>query len=162
MMSETNSIFPDSKHAHKSCVARLHSHVDRIVDESGKKFGANQLLVLDALIQDHKAVSAYEIVERIAKTDGRLQPVQVYRALDGLLKLGLVHRLQSKNAYVACNNFDKCEAPQLFYCSSCEQVAEISGGALPQQIDRIAQENSFKLDHGLVELIGQCSECSSA
>ncbi|MCP4185379.1 MAG: transcriptional repressor [Hyphomicrobiales bacterium] len=157
-----NSIFPKPKHAHKSCVARLNSRVAKIANESGKKFGANQLLVLNALIEDHKAISAYEIVERIVRTNGRLQPVQVYRALDGLLKLGLVHRLRSKNAYVACNNFDICEAPQLFYCSSCEQVAEISGGALPQHIARIAQENSFKLDHGLVELIGQCSECSGA
>lgn len=157
-----SSIFPKPKHAHKSCVAQLKSHVAKITDESGKKFGANQILVLDALMRDHKAVSAYEIVERIAKASNRLQPVQVYRALEALLKLGLVHRLQSKNAYVACNNFDTCEAPQLFYCSSCEQVAEISGGALPAHIAAIALEHDFKLEHGLVELIGYCSECSSA
>ncbi len=162
MMNKTSSIFPKPKHAHKSCVERLNSRVARIADESGKKFGANQLLVLNALIEDHKAISAYEIVERIARTNGRLQPVQVYRALDGLLKLGLVHRLRSKNAYVACNNFDKCEAPQLFYCSSCEQVAEISGGTLPQHIARIAQAHHFKLEHGLVELIGHCAECRTA
>ena len=162
MVNKVSSIFPKAKHTHESCVARLNSHVAKIVDKSGKKFGANQLFVLDALIQDHKAISAYEIVERIAKTDRRLQPVQVYRALDGLLKLGLVHRLQSKNAYVVCSSIDECRAPQLFYCSSCERVAEISGGALPQHIARLAQENNFQLEHGLVELIGHCPECSGA
>lgn len=161
-MKNTVSIFPEPGHAHRPCVARAKSRAARLADESGKKFGANQLLVLDALLQNHKAVSAYDIVERIAKVAGRLQPVQVYRALDVLLSLGLAHRLQSKNAYVACNNQDKCEAPQLLYCSSCEQVAEISGGALPKLIARTAQQNHFKLEHGLVELIGLCPECTDA
>jgi len=133
-----------------------------VAGDAGKKFGANQLLVLDALLEDHKAVSAYDIVERIAEVADRLQPVQVYRALDVLLGLGLVHRLQSRNAYVACNNFDECEAPQLLYCSSCEQVAEISGGALSKLIARTAQQNHFKLEHGLVEMIGLCPECTDA
>ena len=160
-MNKMKSIFPKAKHAHQSCVARLNSRVAGIVDESGKKLGANQLHVLKALMEDHKAVSAYEIVERIAATDIRLQPVQVYRALDGLLKLGLVHRLQSKSAYVACTSLEKCEAPQLFYCSSCERVAEISGGSLPQHIAKIAQDHDFQLEQGLVEFIGHCPECSN-
>lgn len=161
-MEPMNPIFPQPKHSHKACVKRARSRADKMAGDAGKKFGANQLLVLDALLEDHKAVSAYDVVERIAAVADRLQPVQVYRALDVLLELGLVHRLQSRNAYVACSSLEKCEAPQLLFCSSCEQVAEISGGALSKLIAKTAHQNHFKLEHGLVEMIGLCPECVDA
>ena len=155
-------VFRSSKHSHEVCIKRAKSRATGLAESTGKKFGANQLLVLDILLQDHKAISAYEIVERIAGIADRIQPVQVYRALDVLLKLGLVHRLESKNAYVACSDHEKCETPQFLHCSSCEQVAELPGEALSKMIAEFAQQNHFKLDHCLIEMVGLCPECTPA
>ncbi len=74
-------LFPEQKHQHKECIERVRSSAIELVKSSGRKFGANQLRVFNALLQDHNATSAYDLVERLARCGKRLQPVQVYRAL---------------------------------------------------------------------------------
>lgn len=156
------SLFPDIKHQHHDCVESAKMRAFKLAEDTGKKFGANQVRVLEALLQDHRAASAYEIVERMAESGKRLQPVQVYRALDTLMELGLVHRVQSINAYVACTTEDACHNPQLLFCSSCKRVAELASDTISALISKTAKQSQFKLDHGLVELVGLCPDCTNA
>lgn len=156
------SLFPTTGHQHKACIESAKTRAFKLAEDAGKKFGANQVRVLEALLQNHRAASAYEIVERMAENGKRLQPVQVYRALDTLMELGLVHRVQSINAYVACTTEDECHNPQLLFCSSCKRVAELANDAISALISKTAKQSQFKLDYGLVELVGLCPECSDA
>ncbi|MBL4599705.1 MAG: transcriptional repressor [Rhizobiaceae bacterium] len=156
------SLFPDIKHQHRNCIESAISRAFRLAEDNGKKFGANQVRVLEALLQDHKAVSAYDIVDRINDTGKRLQAVQVYRALDSLMELGLVHRVQSANAYIACTIEDECRNPQLLFCSSCKRVAELASESISALISKTAKQSHFKLEQGLVELVGLCPDCVDA
>lgn len=156
------SLFPDIEHHHNSCVENAKLRAFKLVKDAGKKFGANQIRVLETLLQDHRAASAYEIVDRMAESGKRLQPVQVYRALDTLIELGLVHRVQSISAYVACTTKDVCHNPQLLFCSSCKRVAELASDTISALISKTAKQSQFKLDYGLVELVGLCPDCTNA
>lgn len=156
------SLFPDIKHHHHLCVENAKQRASKLANVGGKKFGANQTLVLDALLLNHQASSAYEIVECIAKTNKRLQPVQVYRALDTLINMGLVHRVQSMNAYIACTSDEEHHIPQLLFCSSCKRVAELTNNTISSLISKTVKQAQFKLDYGLVELVGLCPECTNA
>ncbi len=153
-------LFPEQKHQHKECIERIRSSAIELVKHSGRKFGANQLQVFDALLQDHNATSAYDLVERLAPGGKRLQPVQVYRALDGLMELGIVHRVQSRNAYIACDCLGHCHSPQFLLCSSCDRVAELASNAVTSVISKTVEQANFALQQGLVELIGLCSDCA--
>ncbi len=153
-------LFPERKHQHKECIERVRSSAIELVNRSGRKFGANQLRVFDTLLQDHNATSAYDLVERIARCGKRLQPVQVYRALDGLIEIGIVHRVQSRNAYVACDSLGDCHNPQFLLCSSCNRVAELASNTVASVISKTAKQANFVLQQGLVELIGLCPDCA--
>ncbi|MBL1421367.1 MAG: transcriptional repressor [Alphaproteobacteria bacterium] len=154
------SLFPDIKHSHHRCVKSAKLRATKLAEESGKKFGANQVLVFDALLQSHQASSAYEIVESVAKNGKRLQAVQVYRALETLIKMGIVHRIQSMNAYIACTSDEEHHNPQLLFCSSCKRVAELTSPTISELISKTAEQTQFKLEYGLVELVGLCPECT--
>ena len=61
----------------------------------------NQSLVFDALVGSDGPLSAYTLLDRL-REHGFRAPLQVYRALDKLVEFGMVHRLESLNAFVAC------------------------------------------------------------
>lgn len=155
------NLFPSLQHSHHRCVKSAKLRAAKLAEDTGKKFGANQVQVLDALLQNHQASSAYEIVECVAESGKRLQAVQVYRALEILIKMGLVHRIQSMNAYIACtSDEEEHHNPQLLFCSSCKRVAELTSDTISTLISKIAKQTQFKLDYGLVELVGLCPECT--
>ena len=58
--------------------------------------------VLETLLASHNPLGAYEIIDRLADKAARPAPITVYRALDFLRDNGLVHRIESRNAFVAC------------------------------------------------------------
>src|SRR5258708_24731565 len=58
--------------------------------------------VLAGLLGSHKPLGAYEIIDRLALKGPRLAPITAYRALEFLRENGLVHRIESRNAFIAC------------------------------------------------------------
>jgi len=70
-----------------------------------QKLTRNQTLVQSTLLESESPMSAYQILDSL-KAHGLNAPLQVYRALDKLVHLGLVHRLESINAFVACQQHD--------------------------------------------------------
>ena len=121
----------------------------------------NQQLVLDALSGADGPLSAYTILDRLRERGFRAPP-QVYRALDKLVELGMVHRLESLNAFVACRHpgCDTHEETIAFaICEDCGQVAEISDDALSDELSKIAGRAVFLLKKSTVELRGVCGAC---
>ena len=121
----------------------------------------NQQMVLDALSGSDGPLSAYTILDQL-REQGFRAPPQVYRALDKLVDLGLVHRLESLNAYVACSHPD-CDTHEetiaFAICEDCGQVAEISDDALSEELGKIAGRAGFQLKKSTVELRGICGPC---
>lgn len=123
----------------------------------------NQKLVLDALAGADGPLSAYSILDRL-RDDGFRAPLQVYRALEKLTGLGLVHRLESLNAFVACAH-PHCHDHGLIafaICEGCGQVDEFSDHAVSDRLRGLAGERGFHAQRTIVELRGTCATCSAA
>ena len=123
----------------------------------------NQALVMGALSQSDSPLSAYTILDQL-RDDGFRAPLQVYRALDKLVEFGLVHRLESLNAFVACRH-PGCDAHQtiaFMICETCGQVNEISDNSLAERLTKLASKAGFALKKSTVELRGICGNCQAA
>ncbi len=121
----------------------------------------NQKLVLDALISAAAPLSAYSILD-LLRDVGFRAPLQVYRALDKLVEFGLVHKLESLNAFVACSH-DECttnEPAAFMICEVCESVSELGDTRLSHHLDKLAIAENFALKHSTVELHGLCKNCA--
>mgnify|MGYP001953080627 CR=1 FL=1 len=123
----------------------------------------NQALVFGQLSRAEGPLSAYTILDQL-REEGFRAPLQVYRALDKLVEFGLVHRLESLNAFVACSHKD-CQAHSaaaFAICEKCGQVNEISDVRLDDRLRELAEASGFALTKSVVELRGLCADCQKA
>jgi len=134
----------------------MHSH-----DLTAADLTKNQSLVLGALSNAEGPLSAYTILDKL-RDDGFRAPLQVYRALDKLVEFGMVHRLESLNAFVACQkpDCDSHETIAFTICESCGQVDEINDNKLSRQLKSLADQSAFALIKSTVELRGNCQGCT--
>lgn len=123
----------------------------------------NQTLVYGTLTAATGPLTAYTILDQL-REKGFRAPLQVYRALDKLVEFGMVHRLESLNAFVACRQPD-CETHEAIVftiCDACGQVAEVSDDKLGSDLRELADTNEFFLQKSTVELRGLCNVCKAA
>lgn len=123
----------------------------------------NQGLVYDALSHAQGPLSAYAILDDL-RDYGIRAPLQVYRALDKLLEMGLVHRLESLNSFVACQHPD-CDARATMVfaiCSKCSGVSELAGEDLETQLKALAATDGFSMHAATIELRGICNACGQS
>ena len=120
----------------------------------------NQALVLGALTNAAGPLSAYMILD-LLRTDGFRAPLQVYRALDKLVEYGMVHRLESLNAFVACQhtNGENQSMVAFTICENCGEVTEISNKAFEKSLNKLAVLAGFQLKKSMIELFGRCNLC---
>ena len=100
-----------------------------------KNLSKNQQIVFDLIEKSREPVKAYSILNIVQKK-GIKAPPQVYRALEKLIKVGKIHKVESKNAFVACKN-DNCtisNATAFSICDNCEMVTEISNPKLSKYL----------------------------
>ena len=123
----------------------------------------NQGLVLDVLSGADGPLSAYTILDRL-RDSGFRAPLQVYRALEKLLEFGLVHRLESINAFVACAHpHEDCHAHGLTaftICESCGKVTEFHDPVIEERLKSFARDRHFKSDKTTIEIRGLCAGCA--
>ncbi len=127
------------------------------------KLTRNQKLVHARLASTGRAMSAYELLDSL-REDGLRAPVQVYRALDKLTGIGLIHRLESCNAYIACAGshhvpHDEAEAAAFAICDDCGSVTEFAAGASLAELVRRAAKAGFATRRTTIELRGLCAAC---
>src|SRR6188472_2050822 len=96
------AVFLAPDHDHHRCSADAMAAAQTLCDERGQRLTPIRRDVLAALLASHQPLGAYEIMERVAHSGPRPAPITVYRALDFLRENGLVHRIESRNAFVAC------------------------------------------------------------
>ncbi|MCP5366569.1 MAG: transcriptional repressor [Hyphomicrobiales bacterium] len=156
-------LFPAARHDHRACVAGLLDHADELCRDQGLRLTPNRRVVLECLLADHKPLSAYDIAERIDWQGRRGGPVQVYRALRFFEDLGLVHRIESLNAFVACTHpvdgDGARHGAQFLVCTDCGRVAEASDPALRRDIGRMARQAGFQVQDPVIEIKGLCPDC---
>jgi len=122
----------------------------------------NQSQVLERLEASTGPLSAYTLLDQL-RDKGFRAPLQVYRALDALIKGGLVHRLESLNAFVACTeHHDHTHATTAFaICDTCGQVAELCDDAVGAELEKWVHATGFRANKAVIEFRGTCAKCSA-
>ncbi len=124
------------------------------------KLTPNQLAVLRILQASGRALGAYQILGEL-QNDGLSAPPQVYRALDRLCADGQVHRIESLNAFVACDQHGHEDDVGFAICESCAAVSELPLDAIEDDMRKRTGALGFSVSRTRVELIGLCAECQA-
>jgi Fur family zinc uptake transcriptional regulator len=124
----------------------------------------NQSLVMNALTAAGAPLSAYDILDKL-RGDGFRAPLQVYRALEKLVEFGLVHRLESLNAFVACADPHDHEAhahgvTAFAICDSCGSVTEFHDHTIENRLKQWQAAQHFKPERTTIEIRGACNRCA--
>jgi Fur family zinc uptake transcriptional regulator len=115
--------------------------------------------VLELVWQDHAAVKAYDLLRALDTGATTAKPPTVYRALDFLIEHGLVHRLESLNAYVGCPQPARDHKGGFMICEVCGRVSEFDAGVASEAIAANAHRDGFRIRRQTVELRGVCAAC---
>ena len=124
------------------------------------KLTKNQQTVLDILESSSEPLKAYTILFDIQKK-GIKSPLQVYRALDKLIEIGKVHKIESRNSYVACKH-EECNAKtstSFLICENCNSVKELTGNNLFSYFSKQSDKNNFQYRKHSLEIYGLCESC---
>ena len=120
----------------------------------------NQQIVLEIIERAKEPLKAYSILFNVQKK-GINAPQQIYRALDKLIEIGKIHKIESKNAFVACKNAN-CEvskATAFSICESCEQVEELNDLKLSKYLSSYSDKTGMKYKKYNLEFFGLCKKC---
>lgn len=136
------------------------AHADQLCRDKGLRLTDMRRAVLRALLDSGKALGAYDLIERVAAGERRPAPVAIYRALDFLIANGLAHRIESRNAFIACpHRHDADETVIFFVCENCHRVVEESSQAIAAGLSLLARKRGFEVHANVLEIEGRCSSC---
>ena len=127
---------------------------------ASEKLTNNQQTVLDLLEKSKEPLKAYAILFDIQKK-GIKAPLQVYRALDKLIEIGKVHKIESKNSYIACNNANcsTTTSTSFLICELCDRVTELKKNNLTSYFSKQSEKSNFKYNKHNLEIYGFCNTC---
>jgi Fur family zinc uptake transcriptional regulator len=148
-----------ARHDHRACVASALAAAAELCEARGEKLTELRRRVLELVWAGHKPVGAYQILDAL-RADGRsAAPPTVYRALDFLLAQGLVHRVESLNAFIGCPHPGEAHATQFLICGSCGTAVELDDPGIDRAIDGTARRLGFAVAARTVEIAGTCAQC---
>lgn len=125
------------------------------------KLTKNQQVVLDALRACETPMSAYQILDvDSVRSKGLKAPLTIYRALDKLIEAGLVHRIESLNAFVSCVQEHHTESPAFMICTECKHIIEVGTRSVEKTLMKQAAEAGFEVEQLHVEVSGRCRNCA--
>jgi Fur family zinc uptake transcriptional regulator len=151
--------FPPTNHDHGRCVADALTAAEKICGREGLAFTALRRRVLELVWSSHGPVGAYELLDALRDEGRRAAPPTVYRALDFLGTHGLVHRIESLNAFIGCARPDQHHGGQFLICRDCGAAAEIDDPTIAGAVQRRAEALGFSVDRQTIEITGQCPRC---
>ena len=147
------------KHDHRRCQRQLLSQARQLCETRKLRLTSRRRQVLEILLASHQPLGAYDILAELNRVDSveRIAPPIVYRALEFLMAEGLIHRIESRNAFISCIHPGHQSAAQFLICRDCEQVAELENST--PGLLTAADNLGFAVDHSVVEITGVCAEC---
>jgi len=162
-MPATKPTFPAPNHDHDRCAADAIHHAEKVCEGRAQKFTRMRRQVLQALLSSHRPLGAYEVIDELAKSMPRPAPITVYRALNFLMENGLVHRIESRNAFLACAHAHDAAAMVAFLiCERCGSAGEIPAAPVAQSLNETVRTHGFAPKLSVVEITGTCAHCQTA
>ena len=154
------AIFPEPDHDHACCAVGALARAVAVCAERGERLTPMRRGVLESLAASHRPLGAYEIIDRLAELGPRPAPITIYRALDFLLANGLVHRIESRNAFIACiNNHASGSLVVFLICERCGAVGEAPARAVAEALRVAANAAAFVPKTPVIEITGVCAHC---
>jgi Fur family zinc uptake transcriptional regulator len=154
-----SSAFPAPEHDHGLCLEEAMERAHTAFQNKGLKLTPLRRSVFREIAASHKAIGAYEVLDKLAARGERLAPISVYRAIEALVAAGIVHRFESRNAFFACHAGHEMRQLVLA-CEACGRVAEVDADKVFAAIDRSADTAGFSAKGAVVEVWGTCAACA--
>jgi len=162
-MSDTpqTSVFSHNHHDHQACIVDALARAEKRCADRGLRLTTIRRRVLELIWENHQPTKAYDLLDKINVERGHAAPPTVYRALDFLLDAGLVHKIESQNAFIGCDADHERNQPKFLICRSCGRAAEIQNPQIDDVIASEARDAGFVVDHQTIEVDGLCSGCAA-
>jgi Fur family transcriptional regulator, zinc uptake regulator len=154
--------FHDAGHDHGACVEGALDRAAALCALRGARLTELRRQVLALIWRSHAPVGAYEILGELRDGSRAAAPPTVYRALEFLIEQGLVHRIESLNAYVGCSRPEPGHVSQFLICTGCGAAAELEDRGIARAVLRRAGELGFAVERQTIELRGRCPRCRGA
>ena len=135
---------------------------DAYCRERGEKLTPIRRKVLELLLNSGRATKAYSLLDEMRQIHPGSAPPTVYRALDFLLSAGLIHRIESINAFAVCHDLTQCQHGILVVCQQCGNVTELHEPKLRQALVAQIEAAGYRLAGDGIELKGLCAQCQAA
>jgi len=157
--SNASTSFSGAAHDHGTCVEAALAAAAAICTRRGARLTPLRQRVLELIWRRHAPVGAYDLLRALAVEQPGAAPPTVYRALEFLLAHGLVHRIESLNAFVGCAHPEQAHGGQFLICADCGAAAEVHDPRVDAAIGRRAAELGFTVQRKMVEVRGVCPPC---
>lgn len=149
------------RHDHAACRKTAMASARALCAERKLRLTPVRARALEILLEDHRAMGAYELLDRLRAEGLGGQPPVAYRALDFLVGAGLAHRVEKLNAYIACAHPDDAHDAAFLICRSCRAVAEADAEQLRAALNAEAAAIGFAVERMVVEVEGLCPRCAA-
>jgi len=151
---------PLPSHNHQHCVDQALATAEQLCAQRGVQLTAIRHQVLELIWQSHKAVKAYELLDRFKPLNSAAKPATIYRALDFLMAQGLVHRVESLNAFIGCRCSSHSHELLLLICKRCQEVEERTPVKVLNALSKELTQAGFTAHSKSIEIHGICRQCS--
>ena len=148
-----------ASHDHGLCVSETLNAAEARCSSEGLRFTPVRRKVLEILLQEHRALGAYTILDRLREGGFGSQPPVAYRALDFLVANGLAHKIERLNAFIACVHPSQSHTPAFMICRLCDAVAETQSAPARGALGDAARATGFRIERTVVEAEGICPAC---
>ena len=149
-------------HDHQACTTKGIKIAENHCIKHKLKFTPIRRKVLEILLEEHRAIGAYAILEKLRLDGFSSQPPVAYRALEFLVEHGFAHKIERLNAFVACSHPGATHRPAFMICRQCDSVAETESEASDSELSKIAKSSGFKIEQTVIEAEGVCHICTGS
>ena len=149
-------------HNHQKCRDKAIQTADKLCAERGVQLTPVRLKVLELIWESHRAVKAYDLLDKLKPLQHSAKPATVYRALDFLLEQGLIHRVESLNAFIGCSCAERPHEQLLLFCVKCHEVEERPGVMVMEALAREIEQADFTAHRKAIEIQGICQYCQDS
>lgn len=148
-------------HNHDNCIESALATAEALCIKQGQRLTKVRRRALELIWESHRPLGAYQLLAKLAEEGFNSAPPTVYRALDFLLNAGLIHKVESMNAYLGCAHADKDHKGYFLICDDCHNVMEFDYQDIHTALIAKAAQQEFEIRAKTIELTGLCSDCKS-
>ncbi|MDJ0948029.1 MAG: Fur family transcriptional regulator [Alphaproteobacteria bacterium] len=157
--THTDRDFPQAGHDHAACIDEALAAAAEVCRLSGARLTELRRQVLLLIWDSHAPVGAYQLLDKLSRDGRTAAPPTIYRALDFLSGQGLIHRIESLNAYVGCRDPRRPHVGQFLICRECGTAAELEDAEIAGTVRARCADADFEMHHLTLEVLGRCPGC---